>query len=596
MILKIYIAILTVFTLALIQPVSAQDAPSPGTDTVSKETPQKSSNESYAAIIVKASNTWLQDYAKLKPLKKYLLRRTAIGVAKFRRVAFKRLIQRDPEDAILLSLSPGQRQGLPKFVLKHLETLVHEKGDLVLSITETLPRVLNDSPQDSINLPVTEPPSSVSSWTVRIGQTTREAFVYGFRLQHQTKFDTPIHGVALDEHMAISGSPLYRYDPFETIQLGFKPGQIVATSGGLPIPLPDIKAFIDLEQELIDQILRFGPLPFPFHPNEWTTGIKNLLVVKVMYRNDPREPPYSDADITAWVGGANSFFIENSQGLTSFNTTVVSTPIQVREIESYRFPGGHNILRDEALLALTASTSINPDDYDRIVFLAPQLFDDPAATAAIGGKVVTVTGETPDLRVSLAHELGHTYGFSHSGYQDLTSINPITPVGSPLEYGDAWDMMGTADLESTTGDPQRRHFNAFFKALAGWLPDTAVSDGTLGGDFRLRAHDAAVPVGTRAVFVEAGDGSTYWLGRRSQFPGNTSMVNGIEVRRVDNYPSAAYGPVLLLDLDLVFSGADRRDFHSLGFEAIDAVNGITIRVVVIAEDHLGEFARVFITR
>jgi hypothetical protein len=298
------------------------------------------------------------------------------------------------------------------------------------------------------------------------------------------------------------------------------------------------------------------------------------------------------------LGATNTFFIENSQGLTSFNTTIVSTPINVREAEFYSgfsSPGtGQTILGEQAL----AFGGFDPEDYDRFVVLAPQLFEDPMSSAAIGGRIVTVTGETPDLGASLAHELGHTYGFSHSGYQDLSVIDPITPVGSPEEYGDAWDIMGTADLESTTGDPQRRHFNAFFKALAGWLPDTAVADGTLGGDFRLRAHDAAVPVGTRAVFIEAGDGSIYWLGRRSEFPDNTSMENGIEVRRVDNYTSAAYGPVVLLDLDLTFSGTSRKEFHSLeaGAVATDAVNGITIRVVTVDEDHLGEFARVLITR
>jgi hypothetical protein len=556
------------------------------------------------AVIVDGSNAWLKAYAKRPPNIQLLLKSAAVSIAKLRRAALKILIEHDPERALLLSLAPGERQGLPKFVLDLMETRVHATGDLILAITETLPEAPKDTPGDANDPPSTTQPMSITSWTARIGETTHRAFVYGLRLEHQTKFDTPIHGISLDDLMAVSHRLLYRFDPFETVQLGFKPEQIVATSGDLPFLLPDIDAFVDLEQELVDDVLRFGPIPFPFHPNEWTTGIKNLLVLKIRYGIDPQETPYSDGDIAAWVGGANTFFQENSQGLTSFTLHVISAPFAVLSAETYRGASSvgvaHDILLDHARNNARA-LGYDIDAYDRIIFLAPQLFDGPMANARIGGREVIVTGATPDLRVTLAHELGHTYGFSHSAALEVFGPDPLGPSISN-EYGDMWDIMGVADLDETRTNPARRHFNAFFKTLAGWLPLSAVIDGTLGGDVRLYAHDAEDPVGTRAIFIETRDGNSYWLEKRGQFPWNTSMFNGIEVRRVVNAPPLpGYGPIELLDLDNGWTPGtppDRRVFHSLAQHATftDAANGVTIRVIIVTEDTLGRYARVFITR
>ena len=136
-----------------------------------------------------------------------------------RRAALTNLIRRDPQEALRLSLSPGQRQGLPKFVVDLLETRIHAVGDLSEGLTEQVP----------LGNPL---PPLQTSWTARTDKTTREAFVYGVRLGHQTKYDTPLHGIAIDDVMAVDESPLYLYDEFEKLQLGFQPDQIVVTSGG----------------------------------------------------------------------------------------------------------------------------------------------------------------------------------------------------------------------------------------------------------------------------------------------------------------------------------------------------------------------------
>lgn len=564
------------------------------------------SGRSPQAAEVEAHNRWLLDYAKLSPQRQQTLLTAATRVAEARRRALGRLIETDAEAAYDLSLSPVQRLGLPLSIIDLLETRIHTTGDLIQAYTESLPRDRNAAPRASsaVNA-VPEPDYFEDGWVARIGGEIRRAFVYGVRSAHQSEYDTPIHAIALDDAIAVSESPLYRFDDLELLLLGFKPGQIVATSGGQPIVLPDLNAFVDLEQELLRRIFQFGPIYLPFNPNAWSSGRKRVLILKAMYRDDDREPPYDDSDIAAWFGGVQSFFRDNSQGSTTLDPLIVSAPLTVLDAATYSGVSsadvGHAILTDQTLAAARAE-GLNPDDYDRVIILAPQLFDRPMARAEIGGRTVTVTGEKADLRVTLSHELGHTYGFAHSTFRRPSGADPLGPATS-LEYGDRWDMMGAPGDDSfLLANPQRRHFNAFYKALAGWFLTPDVVDGTAGGDFRLYPHDSVDAVGPRAIFVEAGDGSTYWIGKRDQFPDNTSMFGGVEVRRVGNYPAGPYGPVELLDLDQGWTTgapAGTTEYHSLAERNVftDAANGMTIRVVFVGDDESGRrFARVFITR
>ena len=560
--------------------------------------------------IVKKSNELLQFYGGLKKKHQRFFKWMAVYVAKSRRAALKSLIQSDPKDAFFLSLTPGQRQGLPKVVLEHLESREHKTADLIYAITESLPVSPTLDLTNGQNTPTdAEPhdlnqPHSTASWSIRDEKGIRQAFSYGVHQQHQTKFGVPIHGVALDDVMAISDNPLYLLGAFEAAQLGFKPDQIVAYHGHLPIVLPDIQEYDLLRQELIDLILRFGPIYEPNNPNAWATGLKRIAAIKITYRGDDREPPYTDSDINVWLSGVNVFYQANSQDRTSFFPTIFTGPFEVLPAETYTSASspdiGMAILMDQAIAFFT-SAGWNPDDYDRIVIFAPQLFENPEARGELGGKVVAITGPRENLMATLAHELGHTYGFAHSTlYSTPFGTDPLGP-GTSQEYGDIWDMMGTAAEGDSVADTRRRHFNAFFKNLAGWLPVSAVIDGTLGGDFFLYGHDNASASGLRAIFVEAGDGSVYWIGKRDQFPDNASMTNGVEIRRVSRYTPASYGPVELLDLDHGWTGGvpmGTTVYHSLaeGNTFTDSVNGITIRTVFIGEDAAGEFARVFITR
>lgn len=562
---------------------------------------QQGQEQSLDAVIVESANGLLLEYAKLSPVKQTLLAPFAVEVARLRRAALERLIRRDPQHALLLSLSPGQRQGLPKHVVGLLETRIHAVGDLTQAVAEDLPEGK-------------QPPPSHTSWTARIKQTTREAFVYGVRLGHQTKYGTPLHGIAIGGVMAVDESPLYLYDDFEKWTLGFGPNDIVATSGGFPILCQSLEAFDGLRKDLLDRLLRFGPYSLsevpPSSPHPWTIGPKRVLVIKADYGDRPGAL-YTDDQIASVFVETGDFYEENSQGQTSLlGPTVLPELLHLPSTAAqYAMMGldlGHDAIRDDAAAAARAYDAtvggtgmFDPAYFDRFLVLTPQVLTYPVGRGDLGGKGIVISGERL-VFPTLAHELGHTYGFTHSNFWRVGfDGDPIGP-GESLEYGDVWDMMGSPFFDDTDREPRRRHFNGFFKWFAGWLTPASVADATAGGTFRLYRHDAADAGGLRAIRIDADAEKTYWLDIRRQFPWNSSMANGIEVRRVTTDPSSTrrYGQVHLLDMDPMNGASLVHSLTPFGpmFVFEDAGNGLRVWLTGVGVDEVGAYADVRIDR
>ena len=207
-------------------------------------------------------------------------------------------------------------------------------------------------------------------------------------------------------------------DEFETVQLGFLPGQIVATDGDLPFPLPDIDTYIRLRKVLIDQLLRFGPF-LPINTYPWTTGAKRVLVIKADYSDLPGAT-YTDAQIRAGIADTSAFFEENSQGRTSLGATVIPVILRLPSTSvAYtamgEVPAHARIVRDASAAAREDHAMVggarmdDPDAYDRVMVLTPRIFSRSIAKGDLGGKNVVITGDRLVLE-ALAHEFGHTYG------------------------------------------------------------------------------------------------------------------------------------------------------------------------------------------
>ena len=84
--------------------------------------------------MVSFANAVLVKYAGLPDKAQRWWAPIAHAITKLRRTALGRLISSDPRQALLLSLPPADRQGLPKFVLGLLENRIHATGDLLLKI------------------------------------------------------------------------------------------------------------------------------------------------------------------------------------------------------------------------------------------------------------------------------------------------------------------------------------------------------------------------------------------------------------------------------------------------------------------------------
>ena len=241
--------------------------------------------------------------------------------------------------------------------------------------------------------------------------------------------------------------------------------------------------------------------------------------------------------------------------------------------------------------------------------LTPRVLDRNDSSAQRGGSGIVSTGDGFGF-ITLAHEMGHTFGFSHSSSWGVAfGADPIGP-GTFSQYGDWWDMMGGArslvggaSIDRTLEEPRRLHFNGFFKWLAGWLPlDTR--NARAGGTFRLYRHDAAGATGLRGILIEADAEKVYWLDARGLYPWNLSMSRGLEVRRVwrAGAPSShivfPYGLVELLDMDPENGGSIT---HSLSLVSgagafRDDANHVRIWVRAPGTDATGDYIDVTIER
>lgn len=67
---------------------------------------------------------------------------------------------------------------------------------------------------------------------VRVGGENFRTFVYGRRLGQTTKYDLPIHGVAVDGKLALHSSPVRQLEPGEVRARGLEANAIHLETGG----------------------------------------------------------------------------------------------------------------------------------------------------------------------------------------------------------------------------------------------------------------------------------------------------------------------------------------------------------------------------
>ena len=479
---------------------------------------------------------------------KSALEAEGVKLAKARRVAMARWIERDPEFALSQALGPDARRGLPAAVLAELETRVDGRGHYFVMV-----RCGENVRADQ-----------QFHRQAQIGEQTYSAFVYGRRYQQTTKYDLPLHGVALDGMLALHESPVRQLDPLEAQDRGLNGQKIHLDTGG-PVRLAaSAQDAFAIEASLKQRETGRSPYTaaingsisppvdvaaFPPSPG-WSLGVKRFLIVRVDFSDDPGGPfdrnsgqTITTSTMNTVMTNVNQFYLDNSQGQTSIQTFHVPAVLRMPQTKATYDAGTPSDLRTDMLAAAAAYDQANGNtgqfdpatyDLDTVVFSAMSGANwQFGGLAGVGAKRMWVNAEF-SLRI-MAHELGHNYGLLHANRWDVTGTDPIDPAGTQLDYGDEYDMMG-GNTASPGGRPI--HFNEWFKAYLGWLNTSQWRTAPTGGVYRLFRHDHTNASGIRGITVGQTNDRSYWLGFRrdvtnyaaNSFGATNFLANGVEFR------------------------------------------------------------------
>jgi uncharacterized repeat protein (TIGR01451 family) len=488
-----------------------------------------------------------------------------LSLARQRRAALAELIKSNPQEALASAVPVSVRRQLPPDLAAELETRVSGIGELsVLGVLQAK------------GGPAVRPVERF----VRLGERTYHAYVHGRRASQTSKSGIPLSGIAIGDVLAVHesvirelesgetpepsspvievkspsgpsapglapvlgevGSKIYRFASFEQ-QLQAEI-QLEGAEGGIN-PAPTQSAATVLEQGGQSPATSGGP-PAPGPPSVWTTGLKNVLIIRVDFSdlsgdpvgwNDTSPLSNNNTDYTApYVQNVadsriSPYYLKSSYGLTSLTNTVTTKVYRMPQTAvAYATGDLNDQLHVDAEAA--ASADYNVASYDRILVLFSFLGNIPGSfityggLAQIVGKNVWLNGEF-DFRV-VAHEVGHTYGLFHAGLWLVTDGNPISATGTTIEYGDDFDTMGANFANDANTD-----FSGRNKNILGWLPDSKVLTITTNGVYRIYAFDwanyvAATNAPVLALTLGKDGERTYWIGARRNFTSNPTMEHG----------------------------------------------------------------------
>ncbi|MDQ3622180.1 MAG: fibronectin type III domain-containing protein [Verrucomicrobiota bacterium] len=474
-------------------------------------------------------SAWLEKYqAAPGNEEKRQLAHEGARLAEARRSAFKNLILTDPERALAEAVPEHIRRQLPAIVLARLEQPVNAKGDY--NVIAVLPH------EGQI---LTEPPIQRSA---EVEGTTYRVHTFAQGLTRPSRENVPIHGVALDEDLALNPKP-YRVLAKEEIAVRKAEEKLEAICpvSGKDTASTGQEAAIDVGGE-IQFVCHGGHILAAAEDAEDIAGIsaaddgpvaeaivtgeKSYLFIRVRYSDSsPTSTPQTDASSNQLVIDMANFLAENSFGRMSLIATVSPT-FTLPNTQSFYTSAGYIRLRDDARNVATQN-GYNPANYNYWCVRyngGPGSF---AGLAVINGPWSLV--KTSSYGVA-AHEWGHNGGGRHSNFHQTSDGSAVGP-GTNQEYGDIYSMLGS------TENNMRRHFSTYLKNVYGWLPASNIfSVGSAGtaGTYRIHAHDLGGldPSLRYALKVYKDSTRDYWLEFRqhSGWSGNRWVLNGLTVR------------------------------------------------------------------
>jgi len=457
---------------------------------------------------------WARGYLAASPADRTAMLARGIELAKARREAMLRLIQEDPRSAIANTPPVADRQRMPQEIQSQLEDRISAIGDIY--------RVRGIAgPGDSRVIPTID--------QARLNDQTYVAHLYGARDLSAWLREVSIHGIALDGHLAVLDSPIRRMEPGETAETTTDTcvvtgGQVIAPPDPVTqqTPPPTITTMLvgthgyelccpfcaedfetrmeRLEQQHMTALQSLGAIAadadeprslsssgvsgsadYPGKPPNWLThGTNNMIVMRVDFpdyqANGFTEQYLIDqVDSCGWM--INRFSYGQSQLAPATVTPVLRMPRDRGTYDNGAYWG--DILND----ANAAATALgyNPGSYSCRVIVHDGFVSGGAAGWG-GGGAIWCNGYAQDRL--LIHEYGHVFWLPHANSWQSSDGNPLSSGRWHVEYGDDSDPMGNAWGTSGFSD-----YNAYYKNLLGWLPDSAVVPVTHSGTYRINQFD-----------------------------------------------------------------------------------------------------------
>lgn len=481
-----------------------------------------------------AFHDWVGRFEKSSEGNRAALEAEGLALARRRREELKDLIPSDPKRALELAVPLSVRSALPEAMASELEARIQGRGDYeVLAAMAAPGEELSGSP--------------LARKVVMDGRRF-VASTYGQRLFQPTQFGVPLHGIAVDDQMALAESPIRRLERTELIALQQGPLNPVCRLDGISLSAAEEStvAVGVAGDELVwacgtahleEQGARMTLLGLdaesvdangaPRARRAYTEGTKRLIFIRVDFSDLPGAP-FSDTTGTNLVTNLNAFYREQSYNRTGFaplgpNGSVLTPTLRLPNTAGYYGARDAAEVRTAARAAATAAGfNLANYSFDLTCFGSVPGFA-WAGLGYVGAPGSWIRAAYDTAGGVIAHELGHNYGLFHANFWD-TGGESIIGSGSNVEYGDSFDTMGNASAG-------RRHFNTRYKNYLDWLPTTYVRNALTNGTYRLHAMDSTNNVtSVRALTVRRNSRTNYWLEVRQKWPANTWVENGVSLR------------------------------------------------------------------
>ncbi|MFO1499168.1 MAG: choice-of-anchor Q domain-containing protein [Verrucomicrobiota bacterium] len=464
-----------------------------------------------------AFNDWVAGYLTAgSAAERSALESKGLALARQRRPILKSLIETDPERSLQAAVPRTVRQALPASIVSELEEAV--EGDGRLDVIARLPATADEAA-----------PPAIKRFVTIQGQTYR-AFAYGRRLTQVSAASLPLHGIAVEDALAVHEDAARLLEPGEVPKADLPVANVdgrCPVSGEAANPIVAAQAgdrvyhlchgqhVAGLNQSLAAKeaqpLAVSSAAPSLLASSGWSTGPKRVLLMRVSYADFP-SASCSEEDAAKLITSVNAFFEQTSFGLLSVQATITSVLALPGTVASY-LANDQRLLSDARQVAGAAGYNLQQFDLDAI--LCGSLFR--LNQAFIGTRGAWLSGVDPG---TACHEFGHNLGLYHANAW-VTSDGTVIGAGRNQEYGNRFDTMGS-------GSGLAYSFNAFEKHLLGWMPESAVTTVVSNGTYRLFAIDApALDDGqTYGLKVAKDSQRDYWIELR-QAAGDSQLKEGI---------------------------------------------------------------------